>query len=87
MVLFTGRDPYAQLFALMGLLGTTAILIVQVLAALGVHRLLPRGAASATPTPTGSARSSRRCLGGLGMLYAIYLLIDDAGFAAGAAAE
>jgi hypothetical protein len=83
---FTDRDPYAQLFALMGLLGTTAILIVQALAALAcIVYFHGRGKRYA------DAHWFRTfvapLLGGLGMLYAIYLLIDAAGVAAGAAAS
>ena len=72
----TDRDPYGQLYALMALLGTTAILIVQALAAFVVHRVLPlppstgpQGAHWFTHVP-GSAESA-----GVGMLYVVWLLI------------
>jgi amino acid transporter len=82
----TGRDPYGQLYALMALLGTTAILIVQVLAAAACiayfhfHRNRPDDGhwfrTFAAPL-----------LGGLGMAYVVWLLVQNASFAAGAAAE
>lgn len=79
----TGRDPYTSLFALMGLLGTSAILIVQSLAAFAavayfhVHRKHPESAnwfrTFIAPT-----------LGGLGMVYVTYLLFTNSSFLAGA---
>ena len=82
----TGRDPYGQLYAIMALLGTTAILIVQVLAAVACiayfhfHRNKPEDGhwfrTFAAPL-----------LGGLGMAYVVWLLIENASFAAGAAAS
>lgn len=82
----TGRDPYGQLYALMAILGTTAILIVQALTAFACiayfhfHKNHPS-----------SAHWFRTLLapliGGIGMLYVIYLLAVNAGFAAGAAAS
>jgi amino acid transporter len=81
----TDRDPYGQLYALMALLGTTAILIVQALAAFACiayfhfHRQRPEGAHWFTTFLA-------PLIGGLGMLYVVWLLIQNAGFAAGAAA-
>lgn len=82
----TGRDPYGQLYALMAILGTTAILIVQALTAFAsisyfhFHKHHPS-----------SAHWFRTFLapliGGIGMLYVIWLLIENASFAAGAAAS
>lgn len=82
----TGRDPYGQLYAIMALLGTTAILIVQVLAAVACiayfhfHKNRPDDGhwfrTFAAPL-----------LGGLGMAYVVWLLIENASFAAGAAAS
>lgn len=82
----TGRDPYGQLYALMAILGTTAILIVQALTAFAciayfhVQKQHPE-----------SANWFRTLLapliGGIGMLYVIYLLAVNAGFAAGAASS
>jgi amino acid transporter len=83
---FTDRDPYGQLFALMGLLGTTAILIVQALAAFACiaffyfHRRRPQGA-HWFPTLVAPL------LGGTGMLFVVWLLFENAGFAAGSAAN
>jgi amino acid transporter len=82
----TGRDPYLQLFALLGLLGTTAIVIVQVLASIACiayfhfHRKRP---ADAQLFRTLIAP----LLGGLGMAYIVVLLIQNAAFAAGAASD
>jgi amino acid transporter len=82
----TDRDPYGQLYALMALLGTTAILVVQALAAFACiayfhfHRNRPAGAhwfiTFVAPL-----------IGGVGMIYVIWLLIQNRGFAAGAAAN
>jgi amino acid transporter len=82
----TGRDPYGRLYALMALLGTTAILIVQVLAAAACvayfhfHRHRPDDAHwfRTLTAPT---------LGGLGMAYVVWLLVQNASFAAGSAAD
>jgi amino acid transporter len=82
----TGRDPYGQLYALMAILGTTAIMIVQVLAAVACiayfhfHRSRP---ADGHWFRTFLAP----LLGGLGMAYVVYLLVENASFAAGAAAS
>lgn len=82
----TDRDPYGQLYALMALLGTTAILVVQALAAFACiayfhfHRNRPSGAhwfrTFAAPL-----------IGGAGMIYVIWLLVQNRGFAAGSAAN
>jgi amino acid transporter len=82
----TDRDPYGQLYALMAILGTTAILIVQALTAFAciayfhVKKKHPE-----------SAHWFRTLLapliGGIGMLYVIWLLIENASFAAGTAAS
>jgi amino acid transporter len=82
----TGRDPYGQLYAIMALLGTTAILIVQVLAAFACiayfhfHKNRPDDGhwfrTFAAPL-----------LGGLGMAYVVWLLVQNASFAAGTAAN
>ena len=81
---FTNRDPYGQLYGLMAILGTTAILIVQALAAFSCvsffhfHRKHPDSA-------NWFRTLVAPLLGGLGMIYVIYLLIQNAGFAAGSA--
>ena len=82
----TDRDPYGQLYALMALLGTTAILIVQALAAfacIAYFHLHGRRHRDAHWFRTLVAP----LIGGLGMLYVIWLLVQNAGFAAGAAAS
>lgn len=82
---FTDRDPYAQLYALMAIMGTTAILIVQALAAFAsvsyfhVHKKHPE-------TANWFRTFLAPLAGGIGMLYVIWLLIENASFAAGAAA-
>lgn len=83
---FTGRDPYGQLYALMAILGTTAIMIVQALTSFSCiayfhfHKQHP---SSANWFRTFTAP----LIGGIGMLYVIYLLIENASFAAGTAAS
>ena len=82
----TGRDPYGQLYVLMALLGTTAILIVQALAAfacIAYFHLHGRRNRDAHWFRTLVAP----LIGGLGMLYVIWLLVQNVGFAAGAAAS
>lgn len=81
----THRDPYTGLYGLMALLGTTAILIVQAIAAFSViayFHVLKRHPETAHWFKTFLAP----LLGGLGMLYVIYLLAKNAQFAAGTAA-
>lgn len=82
----TGRDPYGQLYALMALLGTAAIMIVQVLAAaacIAYFHFSKRRPADGHWFRTFLAP----LLGGLGMAYVVWLLIQNASFAAGAAAS
>jgi len=82
---FTGRDPYTGLYGLMALLGTTAILIVQALAAFAVIAYFHVG--KHHPETANWFRTFLApLLGGLGMLYVIYLLGKNAEFAAGTAA-
>lgn len=83
---FTGRDPYGQLYALMAILGTTAIMIVQALTAfssISYFHVLKKHPETANVFRTFLAP----LIGGVGMLYVIYLLIQNASFAAGAAAS
>lgn len=80
----TGRDPYSGLYGLMAILGTAAILIVQALAAFSVisyFHVRKQHPETAHWFRTFLAPG----LGGLGMLYVIYLLIRNASFAAGSA--
>jgi amino acid transporter len=82
----TGRDPYGGLYGLMAILGTAAILIVQSLAAFSVvsyFHVRKQHRETAHWFRTFLAPG----LGGIGMLYVLYLLITNASFAAGAAAE
>lgn len=82
----TDRDPYGQLYALMALLGTTAILVVQALAAfacIAYFHVNPHRPADGNWFRTFVAP----LVGGLGMIYVIWLLIQNATFAAGAAAD
>lgn len=82
----TDRDPYVQLFALLGLLGTAALVIVQVLASVACivyFHFHARRPADAHWFRTLVAP----LLGGIGMSYIVWLLIKNASFAAGAAAD
>jgi amino acid transporter len=82
----TGRDPYVQLFALLGLMGTTALVIVQVLASIACityFHLREKRPSDAHWFRTFTAP----LLGGLGMGYMVWLLIENASFAAGTAAD
>lgn len=81
----TGRDPYTGLYGLMALLGTTAILIVQALAAFAVIAYFHVG--KHHPETANWFRTFLApLLGGIGMLYVIYLLVKNMTFAAGTAA-
>jgi amino acid transporter len=85
-VFFSGRDPYTQLYGLMALLGTTALLIVQVLAAVACiiyFHFHPRRPADGNWFRTFTAP----LIGGFGMAYAVFLLLDNADFVAGSAAN
>ncbi|WP_419402754.1 APC family permease [Mycobacteroides abscessus] len=82
----TGRDPYTGLYGLMALLGTTAILIVQALTAFAVisyFHVLRHHPETAHWFRTLVAP----LLGGLGMVYVVYLLAKHASFAAGTASN
>lgn len=82
----TGRDPYGQLYALMAIMGTTAIMIVQALTAfscIAYFHVQKRHPESANWFRTFLAP----LLGGIGMIYVIWLLIENASFAAGSAAS
>ena len=81
----TGRDPYTGLYGLMALLGTTAIMIVQALAAFAVIAYFHVGRHH-PETANWFRTFLAPLLGGLGMLYVIYLLAKNASFAAGTAA-
>lgn len=83
---FTGRDPYTGLYGLMALLGTTAILIVQALTAFAVIAYFHVGRHH-PETANWFRTFLAPLLGGLGMVYVIYLLQRNASFAAGTAAS
>ena len=83
---FTGRDPYTGLYGLMALLGTTAIMIVQALAAFSVISYFHVGKHH-PETAHWFKTFLAPLLGGLGMLYVIYLLTKNASFAAGSASS
>lgn len=83
---FTHRDPYAQLYTLMAIMGTMAILIVQALAAfssISYFHVLKRHPESANWFRTFLAP----LLGGVGMIYVTWLLLHNASFAAGTASS
>jgi amino acid transporter len=85
-VFFTGRDPYTQLYGLMAILGTTALLIVQVLAAIACiayFHFHPRRPDDGNWFRTFTAP----LIGGIGMAFVVWLLLDNATFVAGSAAS
>lgn len=83
---FTGRDPYAQLYTLMAIMGTMAIMIVQALtsfSSISYFHVLKKHPETANWFRTFVAP----LIGGIGMIYVTWLLIHNASFAAGAAAS
>lgn len=83
---FSGRDPYASLYTLMAILGTGAILIVQAMAAFSVIGYF-HARRQHPETAHWFKTFLAPLLGGLGMIYVCYLLLDNAAFAAGGAAS
>ena len=82
----TGRDPYLQLFALLGLMGTTALVIVQVLASEACIAYFHVG--DRRPDDAHWFRTFvAPLIGGIGLTYFVYLLIQNASFAAGTSAD
>ncbi len=81
---FSGRDPYTGLYTLMAILGTGAILIVQAMAAFAVIGYF-HGRKEHPETAHWFKTFLAPGLGGAGMLYVCYLLLENAAFAAGTA--
>ncbi len=79
-------DPYIHLYGLMAILGTMAILIVQSLCAFGVIGYF-HVSKHHPETAHWFKTFLAPLLGGLGMLYVVWLLWDNRKFAAGAAAD
>lgn len=81
-----GHDPYLHLYVLMAILGTMAILVVQALCAFAVISYFHVG--KHHPETAHWFRTLLApLLGGLGMLYVVWLLWSNLDFAAGAAAD
>lgn len=82
----TGRDPYTQLYGVMAILGTAGIMIVQALAAFSVvsyfhvQRQHPE-------TAHWFRTLVAPALGGIGMIYVVFLLFQNMNFAAGDASS
>lgn len=82
----TGQDPYGALYGLMAILGTSAILIVQVVAAIAVIGYFH--VQKQHPEERHWFRTLLApALGAIGMAYVVYLLIANAQFAAGTASS
>ncbi|WP_372461250.1 MULTISPECIES: APC family permease [Rhodococcus] len=81
-----GMDPYIHLFGLLAILGTMAILIVQSLCAFAVIGYF-HVSRNHPETANWFRTLLAPLLGGLGMLYVVYLLWENRSFAAGAAAD
>ncbi|MDQ1128347.1 APC family permease [Microbacterium sp. SORGH_AS_0888] len=81
----TGQDPYGALYGLMAILGTSAIMIVQAVAAIAVIGYFHvRGAHPETKHWFRTLVAP--ALGAVGMIYVVFLLVANAEFAAGTAA-
>jgi amino acid transporter len=81
-----GMDPYIHVYGLLAILGTMAILIVQSLCAFGVIGYFHVGKHH-PETAHWFKTLVAPLLGGIGMLYVVWLLWDNRKFAAGAAAD
>lgn len=82
--LVSGGDPYTGLYTLMAILGTGAILLVQAMAAFAVVGYF-HGRKEHPETAHWFKTLLAPTLGGAGMVYVCYLLLENAAFAAGAA--
>jgi amino acid transporter len=80
----SGRDPYTGLYTLMAILGTGAILLVQAMAAFAVVGYF-HGRKEHPETAHWFKTLVSPTIGGAGMVYVCYLLLENAAFAAGAA--
>jgi amino acid transporter len=79
-----GKDPYVNLYTVMAVLGTMALLIVQTLCSFAVIAYFRKN----HPESRHWFRTLvAPALGGLGMIAAIYLLVANLDFAGGAAAK
>lgn len=80
----SGKDPYADLYTLLAILGTMGIMVVQAICAFAIiayFHFNKENAHKAHWFKTGLAPF----IGGLGMIYVVYLLWINMSFAAGAA--
>ncbi|HEK2237814.1 APC family permease [Pseudomonas aeruginosa] len=83
---FAHKDPYADLYALFGILGTMGVLIVQALCAFAIINYF-HGKNRNQPDRHWFKTFTAPLLGGIGMLYVVYLLFANLSFAAGDAAN
>ncbi|MGJ7613399.1 MULTISPECIES: APC family permease [unclassified Variovorax] len=81
-----GKDPYADMYTLLAILGTMGIMIVQALCAFAVVAYF-HGRTEHRSRAHWFKTLLAPLTGGLGMLYVVYLLWTHMGFAAGGAVD
>lgn len=81
-----GKDPYGDMYALLAILGTMGIMIVQALCAFAVIGYFHFGENGTHPEAHWFKTLVAPFLGGLGMIYVVHLLWINKEFAAGNAA-
>lgn len=82
-----GKDPYGDMYALLAILGTMGIMIVQALCAFAVIGYFHFGDESTRRFASWPKTFLSPLLGGIGMIYVVYLLWQHKDFAAGASAQ
>ncbi|MCI1035889.1 APC family permease [Pseudomonas putida] len=80
------KDPYADLYALFGILGTMGVLIVQAMCAFAIINYF-HGRSSVSSERHWFKTFLAPLLGGVGMIYVVHLLFSNLSFAAGDAAN
>ncbi|WP_279022971.1 APC family permease [Gibbsiella quercinecans] len=86
LFLLAGKDPYADIYTLLAILGTMGIMIVQALCAFAVIFYFHANAENRKHSHWFKTFLAP-LMGGIGMVYVVYLLFANMDFAAGSAAN
>ncbi|KHN51889.1 APC family permease [Pectobacterium fontis] len=86
LFLLAGKDPYADIYTLLAILGTMGIMIVQALCAFAVIFYFHANAENRKNSHWFKTFLAP-LIGGIGMVYVVYLLFANMDFAAGSAAN